>query len=98
MKMLIAVALSLSLLGGCAGTRAERHGAARGALIGAAGGAVISAMTGGGPVQGAAVGAAGGAAVGAITADGRDRRTYRDDRARYWTDDRNQRRYVPDRR
>lgn len=94
---LVVVALAASMtLTGCAMDRHERRAAVRGALIGAAGGAAISAMTGGDVATGAAIGAAGGAAVGVITQDGRERRVYNDQGRRYWQDDRNQRRYLPD--
>ncbi|WP_416448091.1 YMGG-like glycine zipper-containing protein [Paraburkholderia sp. LFS083] len=49
------------------------------AVLGAAGGAVLSAITGGNAAQGAGLGAAAGATVGAVTAD-RDHRDYHDRR------------------
>jgi len=39
----------------------------KGAAVGAAGGAVVGAISGGSPLKGAAVGAAAGAVVGAIS-------------------------------
>lgn len=42
-----------------------------GGAIGAAGGAAIAAMTGGGVVTGALIGAGGGAAIGALTGEHR---------------------------
>lgn len=95
--LVLAVAAALTLtLAGCAVDRHERRAAIKGALIGAAGGAAISAMTGGDLAAGAAIGAAGGAAVGVITHEGRERRVYDDGGRRYWQDDRSQRRYLPD--
>ncbi len=52
-------------LAGCGYNRGDR--AASGALIGAAGGAGIAALTGGAPLVGAAIGAAAGAVGGAVT-------------------------------
>ncbi|MEJ1170330.1 hypothetical protein [Variovorax sp. CCNWLW235] len=95
--LVLAVAAALTFtLTGCAVDRHERRAAIKGALIGAAGGAAISAMTGGDVAAGAAIGAAGGAAVGVITHDGRERRVYNDRGRRYWQDDYGQRRYIPD--
>lgn len=83
---------------GCA-SNADQRAAVRGALIGAAGGAVVSAATGGDLAEGAAIGAVGGAAIGVITQDGRQRKVYRDrDGGRYWVDDRGRRRHMSDRR
>lgn len=76
----------------------DKRAAVRGALIGAAGGAAVSAITGGDLAEGAAIGAAGGAAIGVITQDGRKREVYRDrDGRRYWVDDRGRRRHMSDR-
>jgi len=91
----IALVSALSMvIGGCASTsRREERAAVRGALIGAAGGAVLSAATGGDLATGAAIGAAGGAAIGVITQDGRKREVYRgNDGRRFWVDDNGQRR------
>ena len=52
-------------LAGCGYNRGDR--AASGALIGAAGGAGVAALTGGAPLVGAAIGAAAGAIGGAAT-------------------------------
>jgi len=85
------VALAMA---GCA-SRDNERAAVRGALIGAAGGAALTAIAGGDALQGAAIGAAGGAAIGVITQDGRERRVYRDrDRGRYWVDDRGDRHFL----
>lgn len=81
---------------GCASNDQERR-AARGALIGAAGGAIISSATGGNPWAGAAAGAAGSAAIGYVTADGKQRRVGRDRSGRpYWIDERGRRTYLND--
>jgi len=94
-KWIIAPLLALAVTG-CA-SNADRRAAVRGALIGAAGGAAVSAITGGDLAEGAAIGAAGGAAIGVITQDGRKREVYRDrDGRRYWVDDRGRRRPVRD--
>lgn len=92
-KWIMAPVLALALAG-CA-SHADRRAAVRGALIGAAGGAAVSAITGGDLAEGAAIGAAGGAAIGVITQDGRKREVYRDrNGGRYWVDDRGRRRPV----
>ncbi len=52
-------------LAGCGYSQGDR--AASGALIGAAGGAGIAALTGGAPLVGAAIGGAAGAIGGAVT-------------------------------
>jgi osmotically inducible lipoprotein OsmB len=87
----LAVAATLALTG-CAADRHERRAAVKGALLGAAGGAAISAITGGDVAAGAALGAAGGAAVGAITHDDHDRPAYDDRGRRYRQDGYRQRR------
>jgi len=51
-------------------TRLQQR-ALSGGAIGAAGGAAIAAMTGGGVVTGALIGAGGGAAIGALTGEHR---------------------------
>ena len=86
-KTAILVLLGATSLTACTTDRYghERlNGTGRGALIGAAGGAVVGALTGN-VAAGAAIGAAGGAVVGTI-----------DDDNRY--EDRNGRRYYYDRR
>jgi osmotically inducible lipoprotein OsmB len=93
--LVLAAVLSLALTG-CAVDRHERRAAVKGALIGAAGGAAISALTGADVAAGAAIGAAGGAAVGVITQDGRERRVRHEGGRRYWQDDDGRRRYLPD--
>ncbi len=65
-KRITVLALALALLAGCSGMSRTEQRALSGGAIGAAGGAVIGALTGG-VVTGALIGAAGGAAVGAIT-------------------------------
>lgn len=65
-KRLSIVVLVLAMLGGCSGLSQQQQRALSGGALGAAGGAVIGALTGG-VVIGAVVGAAGGAAVGALT-------------------------------
>jgi osmotically inducible lipoprotein OsmB len=93
MRTIPVVLLCALLATGCATDRQSRA-ALRGAVVGAAGGAAISALTGGDALAGAAVGAAGGAAVGAIVEDGRQRPVYRDGQGRYWRDDQGRRRYT----
>lgn len=61
MAMLVVVATAL---GGCAGMNEEQQSTAKGAGIGALGGAAVGALVGGG--RGAAVGAAVGAGAGAL--------------------------------
>lgn len=93
--LMLATLMSALLIAGCATDRGERRAAVRGALIGAAGGAAVAAVTGGDALDGAAIGAAGGAAIGAITHDGKRRDVYRDGRGRkYWTDDNGRRHRV----
>jgi osmotically inducible lipoprotein OsmB len=94
MKLAIIALASCISITGCATNDQERR-AARGALIGAAGGAIISSATGGDPWAGAAAGAAGGAAFGYVTADGKQRRLERDRSGRpYWVDERGRRQYL----
>lgn len=99
MKSFLLVVPALALgVAGCA-NRANERAAVRGALIGAAGGAVLSAATGGDALQGAAIGAAGGAAVGVITEGGRQRKVYRRrEGGRYWVDERGRQHDLSDRR
>lgn len=99
MKKVLAILAFGLILSGCAARHHEREAAARGALIGAAGGAIVSSIAGKDPLAGAAIGAAGGAAVGLITAEGKQRRINRDRHGRaYWIDDHGRWRYVSDRR
>nr|WP_137924365.1 YMGG-like glycine zipper-containing protein [Cupriavidus sp. 2SB] len=69
MKALYAIAIAVGLLSGCAVDRHEARAGVKGALIGAAGGAALSALAGGDPAKGAAIGAAAGATVGVVSAD-----------------------------
>jgi hypothetical protein len=66
MKRISIVVLAAALLAGCSGMTRQQQRALSGGAIGAAGGAIIGAMTGG-IVTGALLGGAGGAAVGALT-------------------------------
>jgi hypothetical protein len=66
MKRVAIVVLAVGMLGGCSGMNRQQQRALSGGAIGAAGGAIIGAMTGG-VVTGALLGGAGGAAVGALT-------------------------------
>jgi hypothetical protein len=65
-KNLVIALLCLGTLAGCSNLSQREQRALSGGALGAAGGAVIGAVTGSWAV-GALVGAAGGAAVGAIT-------------------------------
>ncbi len=65
-KRLSIAVLALALVSGCSGMSRQQQRALSGGAIGAAGGAVIGALTGG-VVTGALIGGAGGAAVGALT-------------------------------
>jgi osmotically inducible lipoprotein OsmB len=67
-KRVSIVLLALALLAGCSGMSREQQRALSGGALGAAGGAVIGAVTGS-VVTGALIGAAGGAAVGALTGE-----------------------------
>ena len=88
-KAVVTLIVASATLAACATDHAERRAAARGALIGAAGGAAISALTDGDIAQGAAIGAAAVATIGYVTRDGRRREVYRGrDGRRYWIDDR----------
>jgi len=64
-KMSLAV-IALSFLAGCQNMSQREQRALSGGALGAAGGAVIGALTGSW-VTGALVGGAGGAAIGAVT-------------------------------
>jgi hypothetical protein len=65
-KRITVLALALALLAGCSGLSRQEQRALSGGAIGAAGGAVVGALTGG-VVTGALIGGAGGAAIGALT-------------------------------
>ena len=65
MKHLPALVVALLLLAGCDHLSGQQQRALSGGAIGAAGGAIIGALTGG-PLTGALIGGAGGAAVGAL--------------------------------
>lgn len=54
-------------LSGCANMTNQQQRALSGGAIGAAGGAAVAVMTGGGALTGALIGAGGGAAIGALT-------------------------------
>ena len=67
MKMRALLALALLFLGaGCAGMTDQQQRALSGGAIGAGGGAVLGAITGGSPVIGAAVGGAAGVVGGLL--------------------------------
>ena len=106
-KAALAALLATGTLTACTTDRyGDRHlnNTGQGALVGAAGGAVIGAIAGD-PLAGAAIGAAGGAVVGAIKDDNRyeerDGRRYYYDRdrrdRRYYYNERRERVYDPDR-
>ena len=108
LKPAIAALLAATTLTACTTNEyGERrlNSTGRGAAIGAAGGAVVGALTGD-VVAGAAIGAAGGAVVGAINDDNRyeerDGRRYyydrRDRDRRYYYNERRERVYDPYRR
>jgi len=69
MRFLILVSLAASglALGGCEGLSRTQQRALSGGAMGAAGGAVVTAVTGGSLLTGAVVGGAGGAVIGAVT-------------------------------
>lgn len=105
-KAILAGVLAASTLTACSTNEyGERrlNSTGRGAAIGAAGGAVVGALTGD-VVAGAAIGAAGGAIVGAVADDDnryedRDGRRFyydrRDRDRRYYYNDRRERIYDP---
>jgi hypothetical protein len=62
-----AVLLLVLALGACSGMNRTQQRALSGGAIGAGGGALVGAVTGGSPVTGALIGGAGGAAIGALT-------------------------------
>ncbi len=101
--LLMAIAATLSLSACATDNYGDQRGsrALKGAGIGAAGGAIVGAVTGGDVLAGAAIGAAAGAVVGIVTNDGnryedRDgRRYYYDENGRrYYYDNRNRRHYM----
>ncbi|WP_439815225.1 hypothetical protein [Zavarzinia sp. CC-PAN008] len=59
--------LSALALSGCSGLSRQEQRALSGGAIGAGGGALIGAVTGGSALTGALIGGAGGAAIGALT-------------------------------
>ena len=69
--MVGAIALSIAAGGmaGCSNLNHRENRALAGGAIGATGGAVIGAVTGGSAVYGGLLGGAAGAAVGALSAD-----------------------------
>ena len=103
-SLLLALASTVSL-SACTTDRFGDRQASRGlkgAGIGAAGGAVVGAVTGGDVLTGAAIGAAAGAVVGIVTQDrnrfeDRDgqRYYYERDGRQYRYDDRRRRQYIP---
>jgi hypothetical protein len=58
---------SLILTAGCAGLSPREQRMLSGGAIGAAGGALIGALSGGSPAAGAVIGGAGGALIGGVT-------------------------------
>lgn len=66
-RKIAAVAVAAVLLTGCSNLSHRENRALMGAGIGAAGGAVVGAVTGGSPWVGGLIGGAGGAAVGALS-------------------------------
>jgi hypothetical protein len=66
LKKLTVLALVLPLLAGCDHLNRQQQRTLSGGAIGAAGGAVVGALTGG-PLVGALIGGGAGAAVGALT-------------------------------
>lgn len=104
MKMFIPAVMLMSSAGLLAGCTTDQYGnrqasrELKGAGIGAAGGAVVGAITGGDVLAGAAIGAGAGAIIGAVTNDNnryedRDgRRYYYDNQGRRYSYDRNGRR------
>ncbi|MBO9685770.1 YMGG-like glycine zipper-containing protein [Roseateles chitosanitabidus] len=87
LKTTAVVAVAAAMAVGCASDRHQRHEDARNAALGAAGGAVIGAVTGGDVLTGAAVGAVAGALIGRLVVDGKERQVYSDGRGgRYWVD------------
>jgi hypothetical protein len=67
---ILALALVIALgATSCSNMTRLQQRALSGGAIGAAGGAAVAAMTGGGVVAGALIGAGGGAAIGALTGE-----------------------------
>jgi hypothetical protein len=60
-------AIAALTLAGCSNLTQQQQRALSGGAIGAAGGVLFTAVTGGSLLAGGAIGAAGGAAVGAMT-------------------------------
>jgi uncharacterized membrane protein len=82
------IAVSAALTVGCASDSRQRREDGRNAAVGAVGGAVIGAVTGGDALTGAAIGAVAGAVIGRLMVDGRERQVYSDGRGgRYWVDE-----------
>jgi hypothetical protein len=65
-RKLIGVSVVAISLAGCSNLTPEQQRVLTGSAIGAAGGAVVTAVVGGPVLLGTAVGAAGGAVVGAV--------------------------------
>ncbi|PZW44961.1 hypothetical protein C8P66_113128 [Humitalea rosea] len=70
-RLFASLALITLLLAGCENMSRTQQRALSGGAIGAAGGAVLGAVTGGSLVTGAVLGGAGGAVIGAVTGGGR---------------------------
>ncbi len=68
---ILAMLVAAGALAGCSDLNGMQQRTLSGGAIGAAGGAVVTAITGGPVLLGAAVGAAGGALVGAVTSQPR---------------------------
>lgn len=66
-KKIGVLALVLLSLSACSNMSRQEQRTLSGGALGAAGGAVVTAIVGGPVLLGAAVGAAGGAAIGAVT-------------------------------
>ena len=66
MKLIVAAVLVVGLAG-CANMTRQQQRALSGGAIGAAGGVLLTAATGGSLLTGGLIGAAGGAAIGAMT-------------------------------
>lgn len=102
--LLLALAATVSL-SACTTDRYGNEQASRGlkgAGIGAAGGAIVGALTGGDVLAGAAIGAAAGAVVGIVTEDRNryedrngQRYYYERDGRQYRYDERRRRQYMP---
>ncbi|RJF87684.1 hypothetical protein D3874_12180 [Oleomonas cavernae] len=72
-KTFAALALAGALgLGACSGLNHQERRAVTGGAIGAGGGALVGALTGGSALTGALIGGGAGAAIGALTADDDD--------------------------